>query len=941
MLNPMSQAARLDVMDEVLLADRFAAALAAAPAVSCAVPLPPTMPAVKISANGLPMPVRLESEAPLFKRMDKVALARMVRPAGAGAGIGGRKLLNNDDMKADQAKELSDLSADVLELTREYNKCRDEAGEKEEQLELLQVRALLGSRDVLDADEELKYMRALRAASEAELERTDEQTTEEEHASVQFGFMARRLVLECAALKKHVSDFKEAMQETERKLASALSRSSELMNGAKEAARQYGILRTHVERQRAQDAAVLEKAREQAHDAATMQEWTREQMRASHERVQEQARRKVQKTETAKLSAAEQLGRWRACSRETKLEEGFERLQASLGCRSVEEVVAKIERDAAQLGSEHQRGSASLVFELMVASKTQAEEGVMKLVNEVTRQETVLSRLRESDSSALGEIIDHKQKLHEVDEKLRKQSSRGEQARVQAGRADGRVHEVHIGTQRLVQMLSHVPLSKAVSDAPPSLTIRRGAEQERGARDEGSDDDDDDAASRAPAAANARVVTLTSKAGAAPPPKDSAAAVVTSALPNVKELAALEDAFPSAASCCVESAVGALHNLAAIEHRLGILLPEIQRSDARTRMRQASTRQLQMDARHRQSDASASLMVARVAAGATERQASLERDLDGAVVGAGGRPPTPGHRQAPPPPVLEAGGGGSSSSVFLTQSPSGLHAADAADAADTGATPASATAAPAADGAKPPSTPFAAAQTPVRRQGGASDGVMTGSFSRGRSTAGAGPSSAAVPRRPSSAFGGRAKSSAKAEAKVRPVGELSSMPSLLAQLHVKAAHENNVRVDLSDSGLDGGSPGFGGRQTEEASERDKTFLWRVFQAFDQNHSGNISLLEVRALFDRVALEQSLDARGEGGSSDRMLRAASKFVTSLFDENGDGKLGKSELDQFFHVFNSDDSKQISWDEFLLHGSRMLRTQREVRAGRDRLPSPCRS
>jgi hypothetical protein len=75
---PMSQAARLDIMEEILLEDRFAAALAAAPAISCAVPMPPTMPAVKISANGLPMPFRLESNAPIFHRHGKK------RPASAG-----------------------------------------------------------------------------------------------------------------------------------------------------------------------------------------------------------------------------------------------------------------------------------------------------------------------------------------------------------------------------------------------------------------------------------------------------------------------------------------------------------------------------------------------------------------------------------------------------------------------------------------------------------------------------------------------------------------------------------------------------------------------------------------------------------------------------------------------------------------------------------------
>ena len=50
----------------MLLADRFAAALAAAPVVSCEVPLPPTMPQPKLSTSGLPIPIPFASDGPLF-----------------------------------------------------------------------------------------------------------------------------------------------------------------------------------------------------------------------------------------------------------------------------------------------------------------------------------------------------------------------------------------------------------------------------------------------------------------------------------------------------------------------------------------------------------------------------------------------------------------------------------------------------------------------------------------------------------------------------------------------------------------------------------------------------------------------------------------------------------------------------------------------------------
>ena len=67
-------------------------------------------------------------------------------------------------------------------------------------------------------------------------------------------------------------------------------------------------------------------------------------MRESYEREQERAQAKVQQTQTASLSLTEQLGRWRSVSAETKLAEGFERLQTALGVHSVEEAVEKVTR---------------------------------------------------------------------------------------------------------------------------------------------------------------------------------------------------------------------------------------------------------------------------------------------------------------------------------------------------------------------------------------------------------------------------------------------------------------------------------------------------------------------------------------------------------------------------------------------------------------------
>ncbi len=142
----------LDAMDEVLLADRFSAALAEAPVVSCAVPLPPTMPAVKFSSTGLPIPVQKVGGGPLF--------GHAPRPASAGA-----KAAEQADMAEhlkseyvqEERRELSELDARAHQLGRSYNRLVQMAAAKEARLEELQLQAELSARDTLDADDELQY----------------------------------------------------------------------------------------------------------------------------------------------------------------------------------------------------------------------------------------------------------------------------------------------------------------------------------------------------------------------------------------------------------------------------------------------------------------------------------------------------------------------------------------------------------------------------------------------------------------------------------------------------------------------------------------------------------------------------------------------------------------------------------------------------------------
>lgn len=86
----------------------------------------------------------------------------------------------------------------------------------------------------------------------------------------------------------------------------------------------------------------------------TLQEWTREQIRGSYERVRRQDdEKRLQQAEGHKLSAAEQLGRWKACASEERLAAGLEKLRTALGCATIDAAVGKVEAIATALGDVH------------------------------------------------------------------------------------------------------------------------------------------------------------------------------------------------------------------------------------------------------------------------------------------------------------------------------------------------------------------------------------------------------------------------------------------------------------------------------------------------------------------------------------------------------------------------------------------------------------
>ena len=636
---------------QVLLNDRFAAALAVAPAVSCSVPLPPTMPTVKLSKNGLPIPVQAVGGGAVFGRpkpQHRPAPSAPLLSGGDGGGKGAASSSSSAaegwDLHAEQQGEIALMNDNLVQLTAEYNRLRQASADREARLERLQLSAQLGARDSLDAADELAYLQALRGAAEAELDACEERTFDVECDQQRYDFMRGRVMEGVAENKHKTSQVKLQLAEIDRKTASAVQRSAELVNGCKEAVRQHKALEYHQRRQREQSAASLRRLRASAKEADGLQEWTARQMRESHERVQQREKRKAAMLSkgSGKTSVADRATAALVEQRREKLSAGFDRLRALLGCRTVEETVERIERACADgEGGGGGNGGApllggtvrsnSMVFRSMLDSKVAAEAALMKKVNEMTKLERRLARLTQADGAELDAlvIVDHKSHVEEVEARLRAAESKLAAARARSRRCDGRVHEAHAGAQRLEEMLAGLrigPQHGHKTTAATLTVVRRGAIENFGkgpleavlaAADasllngDASDDEDDGESGDGGGTAKGKAggmdeLTISLKVQnphAAPPPADSAAGALMESVPALEALADCERGLAGMRSRGVEAAAAALQHLAECENRLEQLLPEMQLHDARMRIRVAGARAIRQAGNMRAAEA--------------------------------------------------------------------------------------------------------------------------------------------------------------------------------------------------------------------------------------------------------------------------------------------------------------------------------------------------
>ena len=373
------------------------------------------------------------------------------------------------------------------------------------------------------------------------------------------------------------------------------------------------------------------------------------------------------------------------------------------------------------------------------------------------------------------------ERLLKLDTKLKAQIGRSDQARGRAARMDASIVEIRIGTERLVEMLSHVPVSKTVTYAPPALSCTRKG----GGAADGEEEDEGQEPDGTPTTAPDGTATIGPLGSGEPPctapgaqtivslalhprcvlPKGSAAEAAVSALADLRQLASLEDTMAFGASRSLGAAVAALHNLAAIEHRLIMtVLPEIQRSDARTRMKQGHFAQRRVERLHRLSDAAAAVTVTNLMANLADQISHDLQKFDDSFKLEGA-------------PATQT-----SSFFFITQATEAAAAAAEtaaaeAAAAETAAAEAAAAEAAAAEKAAAEAAEAEAAEAEAVAKAPPPATPIMRPSSAGPSAAGASTSTFMVPpRRPSSAMSklGSIRSGG-AKSKVRAVGALAAL----------------------------------------------------------------------------------------------------------------------------------------------------------------------
>ena len=111
------------------------------------------MPTVKLSKNGLPIPVQAVGGGAVFGRPKPQHRPAPSAPLLSGGGGGGKGEASSSssaaegwDLHAEQQGEIALMNDNLVQLTAEYNRLRQASADREARLERLQLSAQLGQR---------------------------------------------------------------------------------------------------------------------------------------------------------------------------------------------------------------------------------------------------------------------------------------------------------------------------------------------------------------------------------------------------------------------------------------------------------------------------------------------------------------------------------------------------------------------------------------------------------------------------------------------------------------------------------------------------------------------------------------------------------------------------------------------------------------------------
>ena len=936
------------------------------------VPLPPTMPAARMDAFGLPTPFLADGVGLIFQRSRPSSAGPAVgRGAAAASALGVQDTTVQMGSAADLAEyeEKRRLQQQVVALRREvgeqqekWNDLRKQAALREAELAELQALTTYGQEELGEEDEERTVLHALQAAAVAEQEQKDAQMVEEEWRRQQYNFLEKRELATVAKMSAAVSVLKRALALATTRRTEAFKKREDVRSEVKQVQSQLARFKHSVERRRTQGAEQLARLRteydEQRNQQREYAEWVQRQQEALASSVEHEAKAIADKTASVRSRSAkvdamllneqmrakqltEALGKLMELSATRSLDELCERLLAGGEASAANgDAASGAASAAAAPGKGKGKGRASGIFDaahqMMLQTRREGEARLSRLVGELgetTREhEAIFGTPLESEQERERERHElfqrHDARLAAAQDALRTARSRSD-------RMERLICAAWAATDHLAHMVrGALPASAGAADEPAPAPASSAA---------------------ASATAAATAVAAAAAAGGEPPSNPSADPTATAAAgAHLVQAPAALSRFASAEAAS-EAALG---SLATAERRLLALL---EAADVATRRSLAAaaasgsgsqrgcgsaaagslaaaaalahSKQQPLSVFSRlNSDAKASKAPSRLSTRRLGASSSSPTDSTTTVATAcSGEQPRPRRVGSCGCDASAAAGAAASAATFLT-------AADDADDADPAGGSGSGGGARSGGPGGRPSLGGASAAQPLRS-------------SRQR------PSTAP----PGGSRGGQ--NHQKLHVAIDAQAHAAHVALLTKQL--PRALEEAVAARQKDSrnlrlGATLGTPPPTPPKVSPRSdlEQEAAFLRDVFAAFDSDASGQIAVSEVRQLFERVEHERRARRNAKvgggarpayvGGSCRRLQigasgvvgaaaaaerpvkrrlgtteRAAATFVLSLFDRDENGTLDASEMGRFFAIFDAKDgNKLISWDEFYSAAASLL-------------------